>query len=517
MLKSDQCIVVYCAGDPRVNGCFIETPFISNGRPMYRKLDSNVGIVQFGGKWYISDCGDEFTPAGESHLDFYSSADSDNLLPIDVSWSVEEDGFAPAPRTKVCDPRGVVTLGSALRVAAGRYMSSGDLENAVTHLESIIAVGVPKFLDFVHLSEVYLNSMKPKQAWDVLISLSTKDDLLLNENLTPKYSIDDRTRICRLLQQAFDDQFPTTTSINDLTKSLSDNPTILRFLEFTVYICEKLKASIEFIEDATTPDVEMTETQRQFKLAGGLELAISLREIYRQIDLYTFESRDTAILRMKIFSLTDLFRRFTSDCRCDAKGRDPSFKTFWEAGMTKNDPPSTVYDPRELEARSKDNDPAKEVKCSVIKSINDSSDSDSSQFEIIRSRLRDTKISDTVYSITDLHNHDCNNPDLKLISIHGIVFDVTQNLEKYAPDGEYYFFAGHDITYPLAVSALSGDHVDKLYKMTSNDHLKRIYGWMEYFEKKYKVVGLLGEWDGEDQMEDPPAGEDEPEMQCRIM
>ena len=516
MLKSDQCIVVYCAGDSRVNGCFIETPFISDGRPMYRKIDSNVGIVQFGGKWFISDCGDEFTPTGESHLDFYSSTDSDNLLPIDASWSVEEDGCSPVPRSKICDPRGVVTLGSALRVAAGRYMSSGDLDNAVTHLESTIAIGVSKLSDFVHLSEVYLNLMKPKQAWDVLVSLSTKDDLLLNENYTPKYSFDDRVKICSLLQQSFDDQFSTSASINELTKSLSDNPTILRFLEFTVYICEKLKSSIEFVEDAPV-DTEMSETQSQFKLAGGLELAISLRDVYRQIDLYTFGSRDTAITRMKIFSLTDLFRRFTSDCRCDAKGRDPSFKIFWEAGTTKNNSPGAVYDPREFEARSKDNDPAKEMKCSVIKSINDSGDSDCSQFQVIRSRLREAKISDQVYSIPDLHNHDCNNPNLKLISIHGIVFDVTENLEKYAPDGEYYFFAGHDITYPLAVSALSGDHVDKLYKMTSQDHLKRIYGWMEYFEKKYKVVGLLGEWDGEDSMEDPPAGDEEPEMQCRIM
>jgi len=281
-----------------------------------------------------------------------------------------------------------------------------------------------------------------------------------------------------------------------------------------------LKSVVSFVEDGTH---ELTDTQLEFQLAGGLELAIALRGVYRRIEQYTFGSRDAAVSRMKVFSMTDLFRRMTSDSRPDAKGRDPSFKIFWEVGMTKNDTKGEgadqVYDPREIEARNKDNDPAKEMKCSVIKAINDSSETDANlaSFRFIRDRLYKTRTSEKIYQVSDLHNHDCNNELLKLISIHGIVFDVTENLEKYAPDGEYYFFAGHDITYPLAVSALSGDHVDKLYKLSSVDHLKRVYGWMEYFEKKYKVVGWLGEWDSEDDMPDPPQGEEEPEMQCIIM
>jgi len=506
MLESDQCIVVYCAGDSRVNGCFIESLSVSENCPMYRKIDSNIGIVKFQGKWYISDCGDEFAPSGESHLDFYSADATSGTLPIDCLWSKEEDGIEPSPRSKLCDPRGLVTLFSALRVAGSRYMSVGDYQSARIHLESVLAIGSGEMKDFVKLAELHVEANNFKDAWDLLLCLSTKEDILSDCNYAPKYTLEDRMEISTLCIGAFEGMYSHSYSIDDLTKSLTMNPSILRFTEFTDYICLKIKSL-----------VVNEETERAFQLAGGLELAISLRGVYRQIDLYTFGSRDAATTRMKIFSLTDSFRQFTSDCRPDAKGRDPTFKTFWEAGMTKGEDRKDGYDPREMEARSKDNDPAKEVKCTVIKSINDAGETDTTKFEMIRKRLIDSKVSDTVYSVSDLHAHDCNNSVLKLISIHGIVFDVTENLEKYAPDGEYYFFAGHDITYPLAVSALSGDHVDKLYKMTSEEHLKRIYGWMEYFEKKYKVMGWLGEWDNENTMEDPPAGDEEPEMQCRIM
>jgi hypothetical protein len=273
----------------------------------------------------------------------------------------------------------------------------------------------------------------------------------------------------------------------------------------------------DYAFDEVTVDhlVETAEARREFQLAGGVEVAIGLREFYRMIEVFTFDSRDTAVNRMKIFSFTDSFRQFASDGKLDMKGRDGTFKNFWEAGSQPE--PEQDIDPREQEARVKDLDPAKEVKCSVIKSINDSKESDGALAKFADKRRQLLSRASREFTITDINKHDCNNTELKLISIHGVVFDVTHNLEKYAPDGEYFFFAGHDISYPLAVSSLSGDHVDELYRLESLEHLKRVYGWMDYFENKYSVVGRLKEYDHEETWQLAPQGEEEPEMQCTVM
>lgn len=165
----------------------------------------------------------------------------------------------------------------------------------------------------------------------------------------------------------------------------------------------------------------------------------------------------------------------------------------------------------------KDLNSAKEVKCKFIKSINETEETDADLKRFSDTRARLLKGVDKTYSIPEIQKRDCNNTEPKLISIHGVIFDVTHNLEKYAPDGEYLFFPGHDITYPLAVSSLSGDFVDNLYKLESVDHLKRVYGWMDYFEKKYKVVARMVEYNREDDFSSPPTGEEEPDMQCTIM
>mmetsp|Transcript_749 Transcript_749/g.1762 ORF Transcript_749/g.1762 Transcript_749/m.1762 type:complete len:165 (+) Transcript_749:1135-1629(+) len=119
-------------------------------------------------------------------------------------------------------------------------------------------------------------------------------------------------------------------------------------------------------------------------------------------------------------------------------------------------------------------------------------------------------------SLDELHRHDVHNTR-KLISVHGVVFDVSENLEKYAPDGEYFFFTGRDITWPLSVTALNGEYADLFYHPLRPDHLRKVYGWMEYYADKYEVVGYLTEYDKEDAFEPPPEQEEEPEMECCIM
>jgi hypothetical protein len=494
---------------------------MSDGFPMFRKIGTNIGLLRYSGAWYISDCGNEFAATGENHLDYYNCAAPVDGFPSQGLWKVADDGVSPPPHVKICDQNGIRTLLLALRAGATTHMEKGQYEEAMVELESILSIGSVRIDDYILLAQTYMRMHKAKEAWLILT------DLCENTDLVSKYNtMDIRTLVSDTMREVHMSMVPSPT-VTDYVRILQ-NKNIYPFIEFTVYICEKLKGKIGDLESmgrASSTDqpvntdpafiealLTRASQQREFRLAGGVEVATQLRDFYRAIQNYTFSERDCAIWRMKIFSFADLFRQWSSDGRLDIKGRDAGFKIFWEVGMNPSEKPTTC-DPREVEARTKDNDPSKEIKCSVIKSINEGGSEDFVKFTSQRSRLM--AMTNRKYTLADINMHDCNNIILKLISIHGVIFDVTENLEKYAPDGEYFFFAGHDITYPLAISALSGDYVDHMYKLTSVDHLKRVYGWMSYFEGKYKVAGTLVEWEKEYDFPDPPEGEDE--MQCTIM
>ena len=519
--ETNKCIVVYLAGESEVDGRYIPSMHASGGEKMFRKKRSNIGILKHDdGLWYISDCGEEFRPVGEDHLDYYTSDCFSLDSATDSVWKIGDDGHVPAPKLRVTDSSGAASLTSALRVAGASFVTKNDFENAIRHMESVIAIGPATVSDYVSLAESFHSKGDKQGAFKTMIKLSNRSDLLFDENQRPTFSIVERARMSQLLLNC---KVKELLSITELVKLLQEKSLYI-FVDFLIAVSEKLTSLLDSKDlkknayDSKTVDtlLRLSSARREFQLAGGLEVAMSLREFYRQMDLHVIDERDTALSRSKIFSLTDSFRQFASDGKLDLKGRDGTFKNFWEVGLHKNAAdPDPVLDPREQESRSKDLDPAKEMKCSVIKGINEGKESDLAEFEATRIRL--LKLAERQISLEDIHKHDCLNETLKLISIHGVVFDVTHNLEKYAPDGEYFFFPGHDITYPLAVSSLSGDHVDEFYILTQHDHLKRVYGWMSYFENKYKVYARLNHYDSEKSWSAPPAGEDEAEAQCVIM
>lgn len=509
-------IAVYLAGTREVNGVYSATSRLSAGFPMFRKRGTNVGVLKFDdGKVYISDCGEEFTPAGVDHLDFYLSESKLDKDLNSLKLSVAEDGLSPAPRIRVVNDESLKTLASALQAQAYRHMKNEQRESAVLHLESVVQLA-PDIDDFISLTRLYLATGETSHAYRTLVCLSKETPILFNEE-GPLYTPTQRVTVCQLLSECVKPAAPLQEVVPVLLcKSLYP------FFEFIIPLCDNIRNRMElrdfnphaYDDGAVERLLSVAEARKEFQLAGGLEVAISFREFYRNIERYTFDQRDCAINRMKIFSCTDSFRQSASDGKLDIRGRDGTFKNFWEVGLQK-DVPEPV-DPREEEARIKDLDPAKEMKCSVIKGINEQNESSIEKFLQRREELQ-AKAPKTWFSLSDIQKCDCNNSELKMISIHGIVFDVTHNLEKYAPDGEYFFFPGHDITYPLAVSSLSGDHVDELYKLENPEHLKRVYGWMEYFVNKYEILGRMKEYENEAKWEKPPQGEEEPEMQCAIM
>ena len=54
-------------------------------------------------------------------------------------------------------------------------------------------------------------------------------------------------------------------------------------------------------------------------------------------------------------------------------------------------------------------------------------------------------------SLETLQKYHCQNPDRRLVSLFGTVYDVTSSESSYGPDGAYKEYAGHDVTLALSM------------------------------------------------------------------
>ena len=111
--------------------------------------------------------------------------------------------------------------------------------------------------------------------------------------------------------------------------------------------------------------------------------------------------------------------------------------------------------------------------------------------------------------LEELHKYHCNNPDRRLMSMFGKVYDVTSGVKSYGPDGAYKEYAGHDITLALSNHKTQEQWLDRFVKMKEKWH-KDAKNWEEYFDAKYPVCGKLDKWD-EDPETWPELSEEEME------
>jgi hypothetical protein len=111
-------------------------------------------------------------------------------------------------------------------------------------------------------------------------------------------------------------------------------------------------------------------------------------------------------------------------------------------------------------------------------------------------------------SIETLNQYHCNNPDRRLLSLFGTVYDVTSSLNSYGPDGAYKEFAGHDMTLAIAMHKTDEKWLDKFVKM-QDKWKENAEGWVEYFGAKYPVAGQLDKWVNEDPETWPELSEQE--------
>jgi len=121
-------------------------------------------------------------------------------------------------------------------------------------------------------------------------------------------------------------------------------------------------------------------------------------------------------------------------------------------------------------------------------------------------------------TLEELNKYGCTNPDRRLLSLFGTVFDVTHAVSKYGAEGSYRDFAGHDITLCLGSGKLETKWLDKFVLMTDK-HIESAQGWVEFYETQYPKCGKLSKWE-EDQSQWPNLTEEDLEelnAECIIM
>lgn len=98
-------------------------------------------------------------------------------------------------------------------------------------------------------------------------------------------------------------------------------------------------------------------------------------------------------------------------------------------------------------------------------------------------------------SLETLNQYHCENPDRRLLSMFGTVFDVTSGVKSYGPDGAYKEYAGHDITLALAKHKTDELWLDRFVQMDEK-WINDSKGWHEYmsvstFKKESDKIQLL--------------------------
>eukprot|EP01084_Bolivina_argentea_P275023 468914_1 len=96
-------------------------------------------------------------------------------------------------------------------------------------------------------------------------------------------------------------------------------------------------------------------------------------------------------------------------------------------------------------------------------------------------------------TLKTLNKYDCNNPERRLLSLFGTVFDVSSADKFYGPNGDYKMLTGHDVTLCMGCGSMDNKWVDKLVLMKEN-HIADARQWHDFYESKYPKAGVLIEW-----------------------
>lgn len=121
-------------------------------------------------------------------------------------------------------------------------------------------------------------------------------------------------------------------------------------------------------------------------------------------------------------------------------------------------------------------------------------------------------------SVETLNQYHCYNPDRRLISLFGTVYDVTSSERSYGPDGAYKEYAGHDITLGIAMHKTQEKWLDRFIPMKEK-WVATAKGWEGYFSAKYPIAGKLDKWEEDQDSWEALSEEEMEELEkgCTIM
>lgn len=88
------------------------------------------------------------------------------------------------------------------------------------------------------------------------------------------------------------------------------------------------------------------------------------------------------------------------------------------------------------------------------------------------------------------------------LAIKGYVYDVSGNITSYGPGKSYNRLAGKDAGRLLALNKLTMPLADQNLKKQAWDiddlnekQLESLEKWIQFFRKRYRIIGLIGEHD----------------------
>ena len=92
----------------------------------------------------------------------------------------------------------------------------------------------------------------------------------------------------------------------------------------------------------------------------------------------------------------------------------------------------------------------------------------------------------------ELSKFDATDPSLPIyLAIKGVVYDVSASRDMYTPPKGYSVFSGKDASKALGMSSLKVEDCIADYSDLSPEDMKTLDKWVEFFQKKYQIVGEM--------------------------
>merc|ERR1719183_1032598 len=95
-----------------------------------------------------------------------------------------------------------------------------------------------------------------------------------------------------------------------------------------------------------------------------------------------------------------------------------------------------------------------------------------------------------VISTTELAMADGETAPVIYVALQGLVYDVSERLDLYGPDGPYKVFAGKDVTRAFARMSMKAEDCNRRDVADFEAiHRKTLRDWVKKYGERYKVVG----------------------------